>query len=130
MFLLRNELLYCIWTRICAKRMPSLPMAEHSRKDSGADKMKINRTFSIDYLIAKELKTKTNQSAFVNRAIHDRLAGSSGNRGASDLPFGQLLAILHAHDDCDPFLQRVLNQILARRAAEKHAVSDKESLSS
>lgn len=90
--------------------------------------MKINRTFSIDYLIAKELKSKTNQSAFVNRAIHDRLAGSSGNRGASDMPFGQLLAILHAHDDCDPFLQRVLNQILARRAAEKHAVRNQEGL--
>ena len=102
-------------------------MEKLPREDSGADKMKINRTFSIDYLIAKELKDKSNQSAFVNRAIHDRLAGSSGNRGASDMPFGQLLAILHAHDDCDPFLQRVLNQILARRAAEKHASRDQES---
>jgi len=91
--------------------------------------MKINRTFSIDYLIAKELKSKANQSAFVNRAIHDRLAGSSGNAGASDMPFGKLLAILHAHPDCDLFLKRVLNQILSRRAAEKHAVRDQESLS-
>lgn len=90
--------------------------------------MKINRTFSIDYLVAKELKSKTNQSAFVNRAIHDRLAGSSGNAGAADMPFGKLLAILHAHDDCDPFLQRVLNQILSRRAAEKHAIRNQESL--
>lgn len=89
--------------------------------------MKINRTFSIDYLVAKELKTKTNQSAFVNRAIHDRLAGSIGNVGAEDIPFSKLLAILHAHDDCDPFLQRVLLQILARRSAEKHANADKSS---
>ena len=49
--------------------------------------MKINRTFSIDYLVAKELKTRSNQSAFVNRAIHDRLAGSNGNQGVSDMPF-------------------------------------------
>jgi len=95
----------------------------------GSETMKINRTFSIDYLVAKELKSKTNQSAFVNRAIHDRLAGSNGNQGASDMPFGKLLGILHAHNDCDPFLKRVLNQILARRAAEKHSVSNKESLS-
>ena len=91
--------------------------------------MKINRTFSIDYLIAKELKTKKEPvRPFVNRAIHDRLANSSGNAGAADMPFGKLLAILHAHDDCDPFLQRVLNQILSRRAAEKHAIRNQESL--
>ena len=82
--------------------------------------MKINRTFSIDYLIAKELKEKRNPSAYVNKALHEKLAGSRGN-AAAVMPFGQLLAVLHAHDDCDPFLKRVLNQILARRAAEKHA---------
>ena len=91
--------------------------------------MKINRTFSIDYLVAKELKTRSNQSAFVNRAIHDRLAGSNGNQGVSDMPFPKLLAIVRAHKECDPFLQRVLLQILARHSAEKHAVSNKESLS-
>ena len=89
--------------------------------------MKINRTFSIDYLVAKELKSKTNQSAFVNRAIHDRLAGSTGNQGVSDMPFAKLLAIVRAHKECDPFLQRVLLQILARHSAEKHANADKPS---
>jgi len=86
--------------------------------------MKINRTFSIDYLVAKELKDKPNQSAFVNRAIHDRLAGSNGNKGVSDMPFMKLLGIVRAHKQCDPFLQRVLLQILNRNAAEKHAVRD------
>ena len=86
--------------------------------------MKINRTFSIDYLAAKELKSKSNQSAFVNRAIHDRLAGSSGNQGASDMPHRQLLAILHAHKETDSFLKRVLTQVLARNSAKKHSVGD------
>lgn len=95
----------------------------------GGDSMKINRTFSIDYLIAKELKEKTNQSAYVNKALHEKLAGSSGNI-PHDIDFGRVLGFAAAHPECEPFLNRVLVQILSRRAAEKHSIGNQQRLSS
>jgi hypothetical protein len=41
---------------------------------SGGDSMKVARTFTIDLLVATELRDVKNQSAFVNAAVKARLA--------------------------------------------------------
>ena len=76
--------------------------------------MKVNRTFSIDLWIVKELKDKRNQSQFVCDAIKTKLDGSSGSLGVADAPTRQLMAALMARDDCEPFVKRVLLQVLTR----------------
>ena len=68
--------------------------------------MKINRTFSIDYAIARELKSRANQSAFVNAAIVRRLTQEPGVD--EDITTAQLMQALHGRDDCDPFVKRCL----------------------
>ena len=133
MFLLWKDVLYCIWTRICAKRVSSLPMAKHSGKDSGASKqergeisMKVNKTFSIDLWILKEMTGFRNKSQFVCDAIKAKLSKKHDDAPVSigDMPVRNIMAALHAHSDCDPFLRRVLLQSLSRAASKKHTVSN------
>ena len=50
-----------------------MPLGEHPRQDSGADKMKITRSFTLDYLVCLELKKQKNQSRFVEDAVREKL---------------------------------------------------------
>jgi|TARA_R110000823_G_scaffold296550_2_gene416548 ribosomal 50S subunit-associated protein YjgA (DUF615 family) len=88
--------------------------------------MKVNRTFSIDLWLAKELLDKRNQSQFVCDAIKDKLDGIDSNLTGAGVK--SLMIFLKGHPECDPFIKQALESSL--RAAYEHAVSDKPSLSS
>ena len=75
--------------------------------------MRINRTFSIDIELAKELRTKVNQSETVNRALkkylhydHAPIINESTTR--------QLMAALLAREDIDETMKALLLQILTK----------------
>jgi hypothetical protein len=91
--------------------------------------MKVNRTFSIDLELVHELKKKKNQSLYVNQAVWQRL-DPQGLTPIEEAPTRQLMAAIHNRKDCDPFVKRVLLQVLSRAAADEHSISDKKSLSS
>ena len=57
--------------------------------------MRINRTFSIDYELARELKKKHNQSETVCRALRKYLEGDH-NSSIGDATTRQLMAALLA----------------------------------
>jgi hypothetical protein len=89
--------------------------------------MKVNRTFSIDLWIAKELRDKRNQSQFVCDAIKSKLDYSE-TYDISEASVASLMIFLKNHPNCDPFIKETLETSL--RAAYKHSVSDKKSLPS
>ena len=68
--------------------------------------MKVNKTLSLDYSIVQELQLMKNQSAFVNAAILKRLGGMEGIDPT--IPTKNLMAALHAREDCDSFLKKAL----------------------
>jgi len=75
--------------------------------------MRINRTFSLDFEIATELKKKHNQSETVNRALkkylhydHAPIINESTTR--------QLMAALLAREDIDETMKALLLQILTK----------------
>tara|TARA_Y100000361_G_C11121232_1_gene323334 strand:- start:687 stop:917 length:231 start_codon:yes stop_codon:yes gene_type:complete len=61
--------------------------------------MKIARTFTIDYHLYQELRKKSNQSRFVERAIRKSLSGA-GDFSLSDLHTLEILSALQYRDDC------------------------------
>jgi len=74
--------------------------------------MKVNKTLSLDYSIVQELQLMKNQSAFVNAAILKRLGGMEGIDPT--IPTKNLMAALHAREDCDSFLKKALLMKLKR----------------
>jgi hypothetical protein len=76
--------------------------------------MKINRTYSIDVWIARELQNKSNQSRFVNDAIREKLDRTTHD-SIGFAPIRQLMAAITAREDCDPFIKKVLLQNLSRK---------------
>ena len=85
--------------------------------------MKVNKTFSIDLWILKEMTGFRNKSQFVCDAIKAKLSDEAPV-SIGEMPVRQIMAALHAHSDCDPFLKRVLLQSLSRTSAKKHSVRD------
>lgn len=75
--------------------------------------MKVNRTFSIDLWIVKELKDKRNQSQFVCDAIKSKLDGNN-DRTLEGAEVRSLMIYLKNHKDCDSFIRRALESALIR----------------
>lgn len=119
----------CVSNWICGEKVYEMWMGISSSEDSGGDSMKINRTFSIDLWIVKELRDKRNQSQFVCDALKSKLDGDH-DKTLNDAGARSLMIYLKAHEDCDPFIKRVLEQSLARTTTNKHAVTNEESLPS
>jgi len=63
--------------------------------------MKINRTFSIDYDLAKKLRNKPNQSLIVCKAVRKYLAGDT-QFTTTDIPTSILLELVLGRKDCPP----------------------------
>lgn len=88
--------------------------------------MKVNKTFSLDHSLIIELKKLRNRngglrnkSAFINAAGWEKLHRQQGGVDTvTDLSTKKLMAVLHARDDCDQFLKRVLMQQLSRLPQE------------
>ncbi|GAI75821.1 unnamed protein product [marine sediment metagenome] len=76
--------------------------------------MRINRTFSIDFEIATELKKKHNQSETVTRALRKYLDPDS-DLSVQDATTHQLMAVLTNRNDVDDTLKALLLQILSKR---------------
>lgn len=91
--------------------------------------VKVNKTFSIDLWILKEMTGFRNKSQFVCDAIKAKLSAEP-SVSIADMPARQVMAALCAKDDVDPFIKRVLLQSLSSGTNSKHSVSDKKSLSS
>ena len=83
--------------------------------------MKVNRTFSIDLWIAKELKDKRNQSQFVCDAIKYKLDNT--HMDISDASVSSLMIWLKNHPNCEPFIKETLETSL--RASYNHSRSNK-----
>jgi hypothetical protein len=50
-----------------------MPLGILSGEDSGGDKVKITRSFTLDYHLCQELKKQKNQSQFVEAAVREKL---------------------------------------------------------
>ena len=75
--------------------------------------MRINRTFSIPFELATELKKKHNQSETVTRALRKYL----DNQGESSIETAstrQLMAALLSRNDIDDTMKALLLQILTK----------------
>ena len=73
--------------------------------------MKINRTFSIDYQIAKELKEKRNQSAIVEAAVK-RYLEADEDFSIGEVSSQRLMSVLYYRSDTPAVLKAVLKVIL------------------
>lgn len=73
--------------------------------------MKINRTFSIDYQIAKELKEKPNQSAIVEAAV-ERYLRADEDFSISEVSTKRLMSVLYYRKDTFAVLKGVLKVLL------------------
>ena len=73
--------------------------------------MKINRTFSIDYQIAKELKQKRNQSAIVEAAVK-RYLEADEDFSINEVSSQRLMSVLYYRSDTPAVLKAVLKVIL------------------
>ena len=71
--------------------------------------MKVNKTYSIDLWIAREVQEKKNQSRFVNDAIKDKLNGSLSE---INLTWRQLAMHLKNHPETDRTLNDLLSKLL------------------
>ena len=69
--------------------------------------MNINRTFSIPVATAMKLKGERNQSAIVTRAVNKYLSDRD-DFSIGDVPIRQLMAALHAREDCPDHLKAIL----------------------
>ena len=79
--------------------------------------MKVNKTFSIDLWILKEMTGFKNKSQFVCDAIKTKLS-SNTPVSIGTMSARQIMSVLRDHDDCDPFLKRVLEQSLSRTSTK------------
>ena len=82
------------------------------------EKMKINRTYSIDHWIAVELQKKSNQSRFVNDAIRAKLDGFTLD--LSQATTFQLMVSLENRSDVDPFIKRCLKNYVTGGFAHRN----------
>lgn len=73
--------------------------------------MKINRTFSIDYQIAKELKEKKNQSAIVEAAVL-RYLQADEDFSIGEVSSQRLMSVLYYRNDTPAVLKAVLKVYL------------------
>lgn len=73
--------------------------------------MKINRTFSIDYQIAKELKEKPNQSAIVEAAV-ERYLRADEDFSIGEVSTKRLMSVLYYREDTYAVLKGVLKVLL------------------
>ena len=73
--------------------------------------MKINRTFSIDYQIARELKEKHNQSAIVEAAVK-RYLQADEDFSIGEVSSQRLMSVLYYRKDTPEILKAVLKVIL------------------
>ena len=73
--------------------------------------MKINRTFTMDLSTIEMLKGKSNKSKIVNLAVR-RYMNHEDEFLPADIPTRQLMAILHARDDCSELLKLQLHHLL------------------
>ena len=73
--------------------------------------MRINRTFSIPYDLAQDLKKKHNQSETVTRALR-RYLDNQGESSIESASTRQLMAALLARNDIDETMKALLLQIL------------------
>ena len=73
--------------------------------------MKINRTFSIDYDLAKKLRNKPNQSSLVCKAVRRFLANQE-QYTYTDVPSNRLMMELRMRDDVPNHIKVVLEEYL------------------
>lgn len=73
--------------------------------------MKINRTFSIDYDLAKKLRNKPNQSRIVCKAVRRFLANQE-QYTYTDIPSNRLMMELRMRDDVPNHIKVVLEEYL------------------
>lgn len=69
--------------------------------------MNINRTFSLPVSTAMKLKGERNQSRTVTKAVNKFLADRE-DFSLADVPIRNLMAALHARDDCPDHLKAIL----------------------
>lgn len=69
--------------------------------------MKINRTFSIDFSVAHELKKRSNQSFLVNKLLKQHLFDEMQSPRIAECTPNQIAAALHARIE-DETLKAVL----------------------
>ena len=74
--------------------------------------LKINRTFSIDYDLAKKLRNKPNQSKIVCKAVRRFLANME-QYTYSDIPAHRLMMELRMRDDVPDYIKAMLQQYLS-----------------
>jgi hypothetical protein len=73
--------------------------------------MKINRTFSLDYDLAKKLRNKPNQSRIVCKAVRRFLANQDQYTYA-DIPSQRLMMELRMRDDVPNYIKVILAEYL------------------
>ena len=73
--------------------------------------MKINRTFSIDYDLAKKLRNKPNQSRIVCKAVRRFLANQE-QYTYTDIPSNRLMMELRMRNDVPNHIKVVLEEYL------------------
>ncbi len=73
--------------------------------------MKINRTFSIDYDLAKKLRNKPNQSRIVCKAVR-RFLANQNQYTYSDIPTVRLLSEIRFRDDCPNAIKILISDYL------------------
>jgi len=73
--------------------------------------VKIARTFTIDYHLYQELRKKPNQSRIVENSIR-RYLNADEDYSLSEISTKQLMAALHARDDCSELLKLQLHHLL------------------
>ena len=78
--------------------------------------MKINRTFSLDYDLAKKLRNKPNQSRIVCKAVRRFLANQE-QYTYSDLPTNRLLSEIRMRDDCPQAIRILIVDYLYSNAS-------------
>ena len=69
--------------------------------------MNINRTFSLPVSTAMKLKGERNQSRTVTKAVNKFLADRE-DFSLGDVPIRNLMAALHAREDCPEHLKAIL----------------------
>jgi len=73
--------------------------------------MKINRTFSLDYDLAKKLRNKPNQSRIVCKAVRRFLANQE-QYTYTDIPSPRLMMELRMRDDVPNHIKVILAEYL------------------
>lgn len=94
---MQQSLCYSVFTPRSVEKVPIVWMGEHSRTYSGGDKVKINRTFSIEMGLYEELRKRSNQSATVCAALRGWFFDH--HEIVSEMSTRRLMAILNNRKD-------------------------------